>query len=130
MSRGEDGGQTAGVFHVEGAWREEDRNMEDGAASYNHARAKPPQAWLMQVLTQPVIISVHRTPPRTVQARGLCTCRAPAWCAASQLLLIPPSQFGCHPGSPTPPHPAVSDLQHVTVRFPHGRNCHSERSGP
>ena len=81
MSRGGDGGQTAGVFHVEGAWREEDRNMEDGAASYNHARAKPPQAWLMQVLvlTQPVIISVHRTPPRTVQAQGLCTCRAPAW---------------------------------------------------
>lgn len=130
MSRGEDGGQTAGVFHMEGAWREEDRSMEDGAASHSHARAKPPQAWLMKVLTQPVVGSMHITPPRTVQPQGLCTCRPPAWGAASQLPLIPPSRFGCHPGSPTPPRPPVSALQHVTVHFPRGRNCRSERSGP
>lgn len=77
MSRGEDGGQTAGVFHVEGAWREEDRTMEDGAASHSHARAKLPQAWLTNLLTQPIIISVLHTPPRTLQPQGLCTCRAP-----------------------------------------------------
>lgn len=62
--------------------------------------------------------------------RAFARAGPPAWSAPSQLLLLPLSQFGWHPGCPTPPHPPASALQHVTVRFPRGRDCHSERSGP
>lgn len=73
-----------------------------------------PRPGSRNLLTQPIIISVLHTPPRTLQPQGLCTCRgAPAWSAPSQLLLLPPSQFGWHPGCATPPHPPASALQHV-----------------
>ena len=127
MSRGEDGGQTAGVFHVDGAWREEDRSMEDGAASHSHARARLPQAWLTNLLTQPIIISVLHTPPRTLQPQGLCTCRAP--CLECSFSAPPPPSVSVRL-APWLCHPTPSPSECSPARFPRGRDCHSERSGP
>lgn len=45
--------------------------------------------------------------------RAFARAGPPAWSAPSQLLLLPPSQFGWHPGCATPPHPPASALQHV-----------------
>lgn len=98
-----------------------------GAASHSHARAKLPQAWLMNLLTQPIIISVLHTPPRTLQPQGLCTCRAP--CLECSFSAPPPPSVSVRL-APWLCHPTQSPSECSPARFPRGRDCHSEGSAP
>lgn len=127
MSKGEDGGQTAGVFQVERAWREEDRSMEDGATSHSHARARASPGLVHEGAHSASCCLYAYSTSKDRPAQGLCTCRPPAWGAASSspsfLRLGSVATLALHPT-----RPPVSALQHATVHFPRGHNCSSERS--